>query len=177
MNSNLQHEPNGEQQTPAWLQAQLRELPTELNPSRDLWPEVAQQLDKQPRQRWLPVAMAASVLVSVLSATLTWQLYQQRQSEISVAAAEQMLQQLESPYSQARVSYAEQWPQVRASLDPETAAVVEHNLEIIRQAHQELAKALKKRPNDPALQQLMRQTLAKELDVYQLAENAAREAI
>ncbi len=164
-------------ETPAWLQKHLDTLPAELPPVRDLWPEVAQQLDRQPRQRWLPIAMAASVLVSVLSATLTWQMYQQRQTELSVASAEQLLQQLESPYSQARVSYAEQWPKVRAALDPETAAIVERNLEIIRNAHQELAKALKKQPDDPALQQLMRQTLAKELEVYQTAENASRVAI
>ncbi len=164
-------------ETPPWLQGQLQSLPAELTPARDLWPEVARQLDRNPRQRWLPLAMAASVLVSVLSATLTWQLYQQRQTELSVATAEQLLQQLESPYSQARVSYAEQWPKVRAALDPETAVIVERNLEIIRNAHQELAKALKKRPDDPALQQLMRQTLAKELEVYQIAENASRVAI
>lgn len=162
---------------PEWLQNQLNTLSPEMTPARDLWPEIAKQLDKQPKQRWVPMAVAASVLVSAMSAVFTWQLYQQRESDAAVANAQLLLQQIESPYQQARVSYAEQWPNLRTSLDPETADTVERNLEIIQAAHQELAKALKKQPNDPALQQLLRQTLAKEIEVYQLAENASRVSI
>jgi len=169
-------------QTPEWLQDQLQALPRELAPTRDLWPEIAQQLDQvrsnqQPRQRWLPMAVAASVLVSALSAVFTWQLYQQRESEVVLANAQLLLQQLESPYQLARTSYAEQWPNLRANLDPETAATVERNLVIIRTAQEQLAKALKKQPDDPALQQLLRQTLAKEVEVYQVAESASRVSI
>lgn len=166
---------NSEQ--PEWLRQQLDTLSPELSPARDLWPDIAQQINRQPKQRWLPMAVAASVLVSALSGIFTWQMYQQRQSEQAIANAERLLQQIESPYSQARVSYAEQWPTMRANLDPETAAIVERNLQIIGEAHKELAKALKKQPNDPALQQLMRQTLAKEIEVYQVAENASRVSI
>ncbi len=162
---------------PEWLRQQLDTLQPELQPSRDLWPEIAQQINRQPKQRWVPAAVAASVLVSAVSGIFTWQVYQQRQSDMAVANAERLLQQIESPYSQARVSYAEQWPSMRANLDPETAEIVERNLEIIGKAHQELAKALQKQPDDPALQQLMRQTLAKEIEVYQVAENASRVSI
>lgn len=175
MNKQMDQQMNQEQ--PEWLRKQLDSLAPELTPARDLWPEIAQQLNQQPKQRWVPMAVAASVFVSALSAVFTWQLYQQRDADMAIANAERLLQQIESPYSQARVSYAEQWPSVRSNLDPETAATVERNLEIIRAAHQELAKALKKQPDDPALQQLMRQTLAKELEVYQIAENAARVSI
>lgn len=171
----MNHSVNPDQ--PEWLRKQLETLPPELSPSRDLWPDVAQQINRQPKQRWLPVAVAASVLFSAVSGVFTWQLYQQRQGELAIANAERLLQQIESPYSQARVSYAEQWPTMRANLDPETAAIVERNLQIIGEAHQELVKALKKQPNDPALQQLMRQTLAKEIEVYQVAENASRVSI
>ena len=176
MNNSMNQE-HASQEQPEWLRKELDTLAPELQPSRDLWPEIAHQMNRQPKQRWLPMAVAASVLVSAMSGIFTWQMYQQRQSEQAVANAERLLQQLESPYSQARVSYAEQWPTMRANLDPETAAIVERNLEIIGNAHQELAKALKKQPDDPALQQLMRQTLAKEIEVYQVAENASRVSI
>ena len=166
---------NSEQ--PEWLRKQLDTLSPELSPARDLWPDIAQQINRQPKQRWLPMAVAASVLVSAMSGIFTWQMYQQRQSEQAIANAERLLQQIESPYSQARVSYAEQWPTMRANLDPETAAIVERNLQIIGEAHKELVKALQKQPDDPALQQLMRQTLAKEIEVYQVAENASRVSI
>ncbi|NQD36665.1 hypothetical protein HPT27_06480 [Permianibacter sp. IMCC34836] len=162
---------------PEWLQAELKQLPSELAPERDLWPEIAQQISKPARQRWLPAAVAASVLVSAMSAVFTWQLYQQRSDDAALASSQQLLQQIESPYQLARTSYAEQWPTLKTNLDPETAATVERNLQIIRTAHEQLAKALNKQPDDPALQQLLRQTLAKEIEVYQLAENASRVSI
>lgn len=175
-NESLHQEP-GNGSKPAWLQNQLNTLPRELAPERDLWPEIAQHISTPARQRWLPTAVAASVLVSAMSAVFTWQLYQQRAADAALANSQQLLQQIESPYQLARTSYAEQWPALKTNLDPETAATVERNLQIIRTAHEQLAKALNKQPNDPALQQLLRQTLAKEIEVYQVAENASRVSI
>lgn len=51
------------------LRWQLRQLPREMEPSRDLWPAIAAAIEQQPvrrvSRRWLPAfAMAASVLVA-----------------------------------------------------------------------------------------------------------------
>lgn len=52
------------------LRWRLRQLPRELEPSRDLWAGIAARIDtpaprRTPRPWWLSLAMAASVLVAV----------------------------------------------------------------------------------------------------------------
>jgi hypothetical protein len=52
--------------------------------------------------------------------------------------------------------------------------VIERNLEIIHRANVDLQIALEQQPDSPALRRLLRQTLAKEIDVYQRAWDASR---
>ncbi len=150
---------------PSWLHNALRELPHEMTPARDLWPGIAGQLQRSSRPRWKSVAIAASVVVSVLSAASSFYFYQ-RQQMLQEEMAQLTLQKLESPYQFARVSYVQQWPQVKQSLDPETVRIVEHNLNVIATARVELAKALHKNPDDQVVQNLLRQTLLQEIDTY-----------
>ena len=162
---------------PAWLSEKLNALPRELAPEHDLWPEIARRIDR-PKRSWLPVAVAASLAISAVSALFTWQILELRRQEAAAhAVALEYLQQIESPYLPARTSYEQQWNAVRGQVDPETAAIIERNLAIIRQANEELAAALKKQPDNRGMQQLLRRSLAKEVDVYQRAVDAARGSI
>ena len=163
---------------PSWLEKHLAALPRELNPERDLWPDIARRLDRPVRRAWIPLAVAASLVLSAASALFTWHLYEQRQADAAaLLAAHETIRQIESPYLQARGTYEEQWPALRTRLDPEIAALIDRNLAIIRQANAELARALEKQPENRGLQRLLRQTLAQEVDVYQRALGAARNAI
>ncbi len=155
-------------QKPDWLQNQLDTLPDELQPSRDLWPAIAEKLDRRPRSRWLPTAVAASLLISALSALFSWHTSLQHQD--TTAATQQLLQQIGTPYQPVLASYRTQWPSIKKKMDPQTAATIEHNLQIIQQAYNELATALDKQPDDPVLQQLVRQTLNTQIDVYRRAQ-------
>jgi hypothetical protein len=164
--------------TPDWLKAHLDSLPREIAPQHDLWPGIARRLDRPATGRWLPAAVAASVIVSIAAALLSWQVFtRQRDDAALLAAAQSLLQQIQGPYQPVRAGYEAQWPELIARLDPETAAVVEHNLDLIRKANADLVKALEKRPDSPALQGLLRQTLAQELDIYRRVERAAQGSI
>lgn len=158
---------------PQWLQHALRDLPQELNPEHDLWPGIATQLKSAPQRRWVPLAIAASLLVSVLSVGSSFYLYQ-RQQTLQNDMALLTLQKLESPYQFARASYAQSWPQIKQNLDPETAQVVEKNLRVIAKARDELAKALNKNPDDQVVQNLLRQTLLQEIDTYAQIQKLAQ---
>ena len=165
-------------ETPDWLRPHLQSLPAEIAPARDLWPEIARRLDRRGHSRWLPVAVAASLLISVSATWFTWQvLVQQRHDAAALLAAQQLLQQIRQPYLPVRAEYEAQWPVLRAQLDPETAKVVERNLEIIHKANAELARALERQPDSPVLRQLLRQTMTQEVDVYRRAEAAGRPPI
>ena len=161
------HEMSSKEEQPEWLQQALKQLPREMTPAQDMWPDIAQKLNP-PRRQWMPVALAASVILSVVSALGSWQVYQQRQDATALATLQNIrLQQIESPYEFARASYRAQWPQLKTKMDAGTAQVVEQNLAIIKQARDNIAKALQTRPDDPVLQQLMRQTLSQEIGVYE----------
>lgn len=64
-NSNIDKTLTGD----ADLRWQLRQLPRELEPTRDLWPGIAAGIEtrpqRQPRRWWFAMAMAASVLLSI----------------------------------------------------------------------------------------------------------------
>lgn len=158
---------------PQWLQQALRDLPQEMNPEHELWPAIASQLKPAQQKRWVPVAIAASVLVSVLSVGSSFYLYQ-RQQTLQNDMALLTMQKLESPYQFARASYAQAWPQIKQNLDPETAREVEHNLLVIANARDELAKALNKNPDDQIVQNLLRQTLLQEIDTYAQIQKLAQ---
>jgi hypothetical protein len=157
-----------------WLQAQLQQLPEELTPERDLWPGIAARLDRR-RHGWVPLAVAASILISAASALFSWHVYEIHRQETAIALQE--LQRIESPYRAAQAVYKKQWPALRSHLDPATAAAIERNLRIIHQADLELVEQLRRHPGNPALQDLLRQTLAQELDLYQRASRAAYQSI
>ena len=177
----MSHEQKPNDAQPEWLQQALRELPKDMAPERDLWPTISAQIEaqsengvQQPRRRF-PYAIAASVLITGAALLFSYQNYQQRlATEARLADAEQVLQQVESPYQYARVSYREQWPELKQYLSPETAEVIEKNLQTIRAAQAEIEQALKKEPNSIELQQLLHQSLNQELSVYRKAEKAAR---
>ena len=164
--------------TPDWLHAHLQALPADIPPARDLWPDIARRLDRPGHSRWMPVAAAASILISVSATWFTWHVFeQQRRDAAALVAAQQLLQQIQQPYQPVRAEYEAQWPTLRAQLDPETAKVVEHNLDIIRKANAELARALERQPDSPVLRQLLRQTMNQEMEVYRRAEAAGRPPI
>lgn len=164
--------------TPVWLQPHLDRLPAQIAPARDLWPDIARRLDRPRQSRVMHVAVAASVVISVSATFFTWQVFErQRQDAAALLAAQQMLVQIQQPYLPVRAGYEARWPALRAQLDPETAAIVEQNLAIIRKANAELARALERQPDSPVLRQLLRQTLAQEMDVYRRVDAAVRPPI
>jgi len=169
---------NQQNDTPDWLRPHLKSLPGEIPPARDLWPNIARRLERPGHWRWMPAAVAASVLISVTATWFTWHVFeQQRRDAATLLAAQQLLQELRQPYVSVRADYEAQWPMLRTQLDPETVTVVERNLEIIHKANAELARALERQPDSPVLRQLLRQTMAQEVDVYQRAVAAGRPPI
>lgn len=163
---------------PGWLKAHLDTLPAGLAPARDLWPDIARRLDRPRHSRAMVYAVAASVFISVTATFFTWQVFeQQRRDAAALLAAQQMLAQIQQPYLPVRAGHEARWPELRAQLDPETAAIVEQNLAIIHKANAELSKALERDPDSAVLRQLLQQTLDQEVNVYRRVAAAGRPAI
>lgn len=180
------------QDATARIDAQLQDLPLELEPRRDLWPDIVARLEQPaapvvaaPRGRpaWLWQAAAAVVLVagsSLLTARLLDRPAPAGQSAASVpapgaAGAEGGVTampaafgptgQLDPEYLAARQLLTQKLDQRIAALPASARAKLEFNLGEMRRAADEINAALAEQPGDPLLEELLLKTYQDELAV------------
>jgi hypothetical protein len=165
----------------------LADLPRDMPPPPYLWPGIARRLPQR-RRRTNPVllAAAAGLACACLASALTWAVLHGRPM---VPAAQPTLLATQPPaqvpaqppatrapsldepqnasYVAARDSLELNFRRQLALLDPATRAKIEANLAIIRQAHEDIRKALASDPASPVLEQLWQSTWHDEIDLYE----------
>jgi hypothetical protein len=158
------------------LDGQLADLARDVAPARDLWPGIAARLRHGPRRaRSLWLAAAAGVAGACVASALTWAVLSGRTSAPlsaplpvpAVAMRAPSFEELRNPrYVTARNSLEVDFRERLALLDPVTRGKIEASLAIIRQAHEDIRKALASDPESPVLEQLWQSTWHDELDLY-----------
>ena len=152
------------------LDQQLANLARDVPPPRNLWPGIAGRLHRA-RRRIRPIvyAAAAGLVGACVAGALTWAVLHGR----SPSPAPQLAMQapaFDEPrnpsYVAARDSLELSFRERLALLDPATRAQIEASLTIIRQAHEDIRKALASDPASPVLEQLWQSTWHDELDLY-----------
>jgi hypothetical protein len=161
--------------TPDWLRPHLDGLARELPPRRDLWPGIVQGMQRTPRGRWMPLAVAASLTISLASAWFAWQVHVDRQQQ--ALAVQALLAEIETPYRQARAEHVARWDALRTELDAETVAVIEQNVTIIQAATAELRRAIERSPQSAHTRDLLNRTLSQELALYRQASLLTLESV
>ncbi len=142
-------------------------------PEKDLWPMIEHGIQssqvKQPAFQWMPYALAASLLVSILSISLSGYLYVNQQeltAQINIEPATvSNLELIEKPYIIAKTTYLTEIATDHRQLTPELKEVLRNNLEIIETAASEIHAALKANPNDAFLMDTLIQTREKEIEL------------
>lgn len=153
------------------LDDQLADLPRDVPPP-NLWPGIAQRLPRRVRRpRPMVFAAAAGVAGACLASALTWAVLHGRGGSPAPATrAAVQIPSLDEPrnasYVAARDSLEHSFRERLALLDPATRAKIEANLAIIRQAHEDIRKALASDPASPVLEQLWQSTWHDEIDLY-----------
>jgi hypothetical protein len=179
------------QDAAARLDARLAELPHEVAPGRDLWPDIAARIEAhtQPvvsttrRATWLWQAAAAVVLVagsSLLTASLLDRSVLMQQSAVPAAPASAHVAQdaavampaafgpagqLDPEYVATRGQLTQVLDQRIAALPASARAKLEFNLGELRRAADEINAALDEQPGDPLLEELLLKTYQDELAV------------
>ncbi len=175
--------------TEARLDAQLRSLPHEIDPPRDLWPGIAARLEGDAaaangrgRSRWLLQAAAAVLLVAG-SSLLTAKLVERGAAPAQTARAQPPTAsmsdgtvgtmpaafgpnvRLDPEYMAARRQLTMMLQARLAKMPPSTRVKLEANLAEMRRAAEEISAALAEQPGDPLLQELLLKTYQDELAV------------
>lgn len=161
------------------LQRELSQLATEAPTQRDLWPDIKKRLPVEDtkiyNRRWMPLALAASLVVSVVAVSFSWHswqqtqhliaLQQQHESELKGDSLELQIKAMEQNYRLAKSVLLAQIGMNSAHIDPDLLTDVKSNLVIIEQATSELKAAIAKQPQDPSLMKLLNATYQQELVV------------
>jgi hypothetical protein len=152
----------------------LADLPRDLPPPPYLWSGIARRLPRRHRRaRPMLLAAAAGVAGACLASALTWAVLHGRsavpapQVVVVAAQAPTLDEPRNASYVAARDSLELNFRQRLALLDPATRAKIEANLAIIRQAHEDIRKALASDPASPVLEQLWQSTWHDEIDLYE----------
>ena len=161
------------------LMAAAADLPTEIAPKRDLWPDIEAAIAEPAQQRssWTPyLAQAAAIVLLVgASSSITYMMTKSGadvspQSGGQIALDSEFVSfgnnyELGQGFQDARNNLAAQLDLELDRLSPDARAGVEENLEVIRSAITEINAALEEEPNNVHLQDLLLKTYRDELTV------------
>ncbi|HLZ98785.1 MAG TPA: hypothetical protein VKP66_12680 [Steroidobacteraceae bacterium] len=144
-------------------------MPRNVEPPRALWPGIAREITRA-RQSSRRFAMAASVAAACLAGALIWVVLHAsstpRGSTIARSASESFNEPRDPAYVAARAGLESSFRERLGTLDPRTRAAIESNLRIIRQAHEDIRRALAEQPANPVLEHLFESTWHDEFDLY-----------
>jgi hypothetical protein len=152
------------------LDRRIANLPRDVMPSRNLWPDIALRLSVR-RPRTPPLALAAGIAVAAacLASMVTWAVLQKRSTpslNLTVAARSAFEEPRDAKYVLARASLERTFRERLTLLDPATRNKIETSLAVIRQAHEDIRKALAAEPDSALLEQLWESTWHDEFDLY-----------
>jgi hypothetical protein len=166
------------------LDAALGGLQQNVQPGRDLWPDVraaieAEQRTERPRRtsnfgQWRQLA-AGVVLAIAASATTYVVTRESMQGQLAQETPAPLVgampvsfggEQLGADYFRAREALDAEFEQRIAALPPATRAKLENDLADLRRAAHEIAATLAQHPSDPLLQDLLLSTYRSELKLF-----------
>ena len=163
----------------------INELAQSAEPTHDLWPGIESQLvareTKGYTPRWIPVAFAATLLLSFVSVFASWNNLQSAQqaiadSEVAIDTNAQndiqsQLKLMSQEYGLAKAALLAQIGMNSEYTNSNMMTDVQANLMIIEQATNELKAAIIIQPENPNLPKLLKLTYQQELAVLtQLAK-------
>lgn len=151
------------------LLAAAEELPDAV-PTRDLWPGIAQRIH---RRRIVPIRFILPVLAAAAAVALFFVLSSDVENRATAPAPEissMVPDSLDVEFARSSREVLAALSRDGSSLDPETIAIIEENLQQIEQAMNEIRHALERDPNNAGLQRIL---TAENRRRHQVLKNAA----
>jgi len=167
----------------------VRQLPQEIPPTRDLWPQLearlkAEQTEATARHRvrsatrWRVASLAALIAAVAVGIWIGHELLPgtaPRLANTTPAPQSAGLAYLKDPrYLEARAAMQESLAAALARLPPQTRAKVSASLDTIHQSMRDIQAALGRDPGNALLQELLMNTYQDEMHVLTTAQEAGR---
>ncbi len=155
------------------LDLAARQLATEISPERDLWPGIAEAIEKPQRSRWTPVFAQAAAIVLLIggSSAVTYLVVGDNKAPVTAVAPELVFEQasfgnydnLGPGFQDARNGLRDELDIELTHLSPEARGDIQNNLDMIHKAIVEINSALEQEPDNVLLQQKLLRAYREEL--------------
>jgi hypothetical protein len=143
------------------LSKEIAEIDWEVEPSRDLWPEIEAQIrfserakQRRPSRNWAPFAVAASVTLAVVSLLFstftvmnTQQIAQNQQAMMQYQQAQ--LDLIEEQHQMVRIQFVQLLQQDQDKLNPAFVDEIQQVMADVDEAASQIKGAMKTQPNNP----------------------------
>jgi hypothetical protein len=153
------------------LDKALAGLSREINPPRNLWPQIAAGIEARRRPRPILMAACVAALAACLASVFTWAVLRKAAEPSGLSlVAQQNAPVFNDPtdpkYLKARADLEKTFNERLALLDPSTRVKIEASLQTIRKAREDIRKALQADPASSLLEDLWQSTSQDEIDLY-----------
>ena len=148
------------------------QLATEIRPERDLWPDIAAQIDAPRRPRWTPMlAQAAAIVLLVGASSAITYVAVKGDGPVVAVAPELVFEQasfggnyhLGPGFQDARNSLRAELDVELERLSPEASQDIQANVGLIHDAIVDINAALEEEPDNTLLQQKLLRAYREEL--------------
>jgi hypothetical protein len=171
---------------PDSLDNRLAELPRDVPPPNNLWPNIQLRIGRTPR-RARPILMAACVAAAAacLASIFTWAVLRRVQTPdglpavagVGVTRPAPFQEPGDPKYIKARESLQQTFRQRLTLLEPGTRTKIEASLAVIQQAHENIRQALLADPSSAVLEELWQSTWHDEIDLYDRVVQATQPSV
>lgn len=167
------------------LRDAIAKLPEEIQPARDLWPDIRAELEAERvralpsagearRARWsfgAPGLAAAAAVLVVATAGITWRFTRSTEAPSAPIATESLARFASYERSAAELTAA--LDQRSVTLDPATKAVLERSLRTIDEALTEARNALERDPASAEISAFVESAYRHKIDFLRRANDVA----
>lgn len=157
----------------ARLKAAADALPREVEPGRDLWPDIRARIAKEPRRSLVfrPYLLAAASALIAVGAT-AWVMERRTEQALAEAESSRAFATV-AAFERSSAELAATLERRGATLDPRTRAVLEQSLRTIDEAIAEARVALDTDPRNPAVQAFVAAAYRQKIDFLRRANDVA----
>lgn len=151
------------------LDERLARLARDIAPARDLWPGIEQRVLRSARRRRVALALAAGLVATAFALFAAFHPHAPLGPD---SASLRFARPLDSAgpggaaFMRTRAALEHSFASDLQRLPPKARARVLQDLEIIRNARDEIRGALDSNPQDPMLNELLAETWQQEMDFY-----------
>lgn len=168
---------NSNSKNEAWLEHELQNLDWDIEPSRDLWPDISSKIrfaerrashSDSKRRVLAPFAIAASTVIAAVSLTFSYMSYQMVQetnrNQQSLALYQQaQLNLIEEQHKLVRVQFISLLQNDADQLNAEFVSEAKQLMLQIDQASAEIKRAIEQQPNNPDFAAMLASTYQQEV--------------